>query len=112
MDRIKKYQTILETFFEKRIDIQKRQKNQLRAHLVVNANKTDFVLLTIGWVGKKYIHTVTFHFEIKNEKIWIWEDKTDIDAPAQLVEAGVAKADIVLGFLSPLLREFSDYAVA
>lgn len=111
MDRVKKYQTILEAFFDKRVDVQKRQKKQIRAHVIVNASKTDFVLLTIGWIGKKYIHAVTFHFEIKDEKIWIWEDKTDIDAAAQLVEAGVAKEDIVLGFLSPLLREFSEYAV-
>jgi len=43
---------------------------------------------------------------------WIYEDKTDIDVATILVKAGVAKNDIVLGYLSPTLREFSEYAVA
>ena len=37
---------------------------------------------------------------------------TEIDIDDELIRLGVPKADIVLGFLSPKMREYSDYAVA
>ena len=112
MDRVKKYQQILEHFFKERAAIQDRQTSGLKSHLLVNEQQTDFVLLKMGWKKKLFVHAVVFHIEIKEKKIWIYEDKTDIDVAKVLVEAGILKEDIVLGFLSPTLREFSEYAVA
>ena len=112
MDRLKKYNKILQFFFTEKAAIQNRQKSGLKAHLVINKHQTDFVLLKMGWVQKLFVHTVVFHIEIKNSKIWIYEDKTAIDVAKILIEKGVEKKDIVLGFLFPTLREFSDYAVA
>ncbi|MFK7981007.1 MAG: element excision factor XisI family protein [Saprospiraceae bacterium] len=111
MDKLKKYSKILQFFFEDRQAIQNRQASGLKAHLLINRQKTDFILLKMGWMQKLFIHAVVFHLEIKNNKIWIYEDKTDIDVANILVEKGIAKKDIVLGFLSPTLREFSEYAV-
>ena len=111
MDRLKKYQLILEKFFNKRFKIQDRQAQDIRAHLLINEQKTDFILIEMGWLKKLFVHTVVFHIEIKNNKIWIYEDKTDIDVANILVQAGIEKSNIVLGFLSPTLREFSEYAV-
>jgi len=112
MDRIKKYSKILQNFFEKREQIQNRQSNGLKGHLLINGSKTDFILIKMGWRQKLFVHAVVFHLTIKNNKIWIYENKIDIDVAKILVEKGVAKKDIVLGFLSPTLRGFSDYAVA
>lgn len=111
MDRIKKYQKILEKFFVEQAAIQDRQNNGLKAHLSINKAKTDFILIKMGWRGKLFVHTVTFHIEIKNGQVWIYENKIDIDLPKILVDAGVAKEDIVLGFLSPTLRAYTEYSV-
>lgn len=112
MDRIKKYQRILELFFIERAAIQDRQKSGLSAHLLINEARTDFLLLKIGWAKKMFVHTVTFHMLIKDQKIWIYENKTDVDVAQLLVENGVAKADIVLGYLSSELRQLSEYGAA
>jgi len=112
MDKLKKYGKILQNFFEERKQIQNRQASGLKGHLFINEQKTDFILIKMGWRQKLFVHAVTFHLEIKNNKIWIYEDKTDIDVAKILVDKGVLKKDIVLGFLSPTLRGFSDYAVA
>ena len=50
--------------------------------------------------------------DIINGKIWIQRNMTEIDLGQKLTEMGVPKSDIVLGFLSPKVREYSDYAVA
>jgi hypothetical protein len=50
--------------------------------------------------------------DIKGGKIWLQWNGTEDNIAANLVAAGVPKADIVLGFQSPLMRQFTDYAVS
>ena len=109
MDRINNYQKILNIFFKEREAIQNDQKNGLNAHLTINEAKTDFLLLKTGWANKLFVHTITFHIELKDDKVWIYENKTDIDLAKVLTDKGVAKEDIVLGYLSPALRQLSGY---
>jgi len=56
------------------------------------------------------VHTVTFHIEIKEDKVWVYENKTDIDLAKILVEMGIAKEDIELGYLPPILRQYAEYS--
>lgn len=49
--------------------------------------------------------------DIKDNKIWIQRDGTEIGIANELVAAGVSKEDIVLGFHAPYKREFTDFAV-
>lgn len=109
MEKLKKYQQILTTFFTERAAIQDAQRNGLKAHLVINNDNTDFVLLKMGWKDKLFVHTVTFHIEIKEGKAWIYENKTDIDLAKILVDMGIAKEDIELGYLPPILRQYAEY---
>ncbi len=44
-------------------------------------------------------------------KIWLEWNGTEIDIAEKLVELGVDKKDIVIGFHSPFMRKFTDYAV-
>lgn len=55
---------------------------------------------------------VSFTLDIKNEKIWLQWNGTEDDIAEILVENGVPKEDIVLGFQSPFMRQFTDYAVS
>lgn len=45
--------------------------------------------------------------EIKDGKIWIERDGTEIGVANELVEAGVPKQDIVLAFKAPYKRKFT-----
>jgi len=38
------------------------------------------------------------HLDIKNEKVWIQINNTELDIGQALVEMGIAKEDIVIGF--------------
>ena len=48
---------------------------------------------------------------IKNSKIGIQWNGTEDDIAVELVEKGVPREDIVIGFHTPFMRKFSDYAV-
>ncbi|MHC5778538.1 element excision factor XisI family protein, partial [Nostoc sp.] len=46
----------------------------------------------------------------KDDKIWIQRDFTEEGIANQLVELGVPTTDIVLGFRSPYVRQFTGFA--
>jgi len=52
------------------------------------------------------------HLDIKGGKIWIQWNGTEDDIAAELVALGVPKHDIILGFHTPLLRQYTEYAVS
>ena len=68
--------------------------------------------MTVGWDKDEFIHDCPIHLDIINGKIWIQWNMTEIDLAKELENKGVPKSDIVIGFLSPEIREYSDYAVA
>lgn len=51
------------------------------------------------------------HLDIKNNKIWIQHDETEIDIANELVNLGIPKEDIVLAFHEPLVRQYTGFAV-
>ncbi|BAB72518.1 hypothetical protein DSM107007_18790 [Nostoc sp. PCC 7120 = FACHB-418] len=65
----------------------------------------------MGWEGQDWIHSCIIHIDIKNGKIWLQWNGTEDDIAADLVTMGVPKEDIVLGFQSPFMRKFTEYAV-
>lgn len=54
---------------------------------------------------------LVMHFDIQNEKIWIQYNGTEESVAERLVELGVPRSDIVIGFHSPFKRQFTSYAV-
>jgi hypothetical protein len=52
------------------------------------------------------------HLDIKNGKIWIQINNTELDIGQALVEMGIPKEDIVIGFQPVYIRQVSGYAIA
>ncbi|MEL7036952.1 MAG: XisI protein [Cyanobacteria bacterium J06592_8] len=68
-------------------------------------------IVYMGWKQQQWIHSCVIHIDIKNEKVWLQWNGTEVDIAAELVAAGVAKEDIVLGFQTPFMRQFTEYAI-
>lgn len=49
--------------------------------------------------------------DIKAQKVWLQWNTTERDLAAELVAAGIPPEDVVLGFHTPFMRQFSGYAV-
>jgi hypothetical protein len=52
-----------------------------------------------------------FHVDIKDGKVWIQEDVTDLPLVLKLEQAGIPKEDIVLAFHARYKRALSGYGV-
>ena len=76
-------------------------KNDRENQLIFDTKRHHYQVLNIGWKEQKRIYGVIIHLDIKDDKIWIQRDGTEIGIANQLIAAGVPKQDIVLGFQAP-----------
>ncbi|NET02343.1 MAG: XisI protein [Sphaerospermopsis sp. SIO1G2] len=82
----------------------------IEVQAVIDHHNDHYLLLHTGWRGNYRTHGCSIHIDIKNGKIWIQHDGTEVGIATLLLEKGVPQTDIVLGFHSPEMREFTDFA--
>ena len=85
--------------------------NGTEVQLLFDAERHHYQVLNIGWKEQQRIYGVIIHVDIKDKKILIQRDGTEIGIANELIPAGVSKEDIVLRFHAPYKREFTDFAV-
>jgi len=112
MDKLDQYRAILEDYLNSRAQSALASQPGARPHIVIDRENDEYVLMWVGWSGYKYKHGIMFHLQIIDGKVWVHEDRTDIDIAGRLVDAGIPKSDIVLGFVSPEVRQTGGYAMA
>jgi hypothetical protein len=115
MDKITFYQSSLcELLLEYKHHLGGGRLNKTddRLKIITDKEHNQFQLLIAGWNNGKYSFKVLFHFEIYNDKIWLQENNTEFYVADELIEKGVAREDIVLGFLPERDRAFSGFATA
>jgi len=109
-EKLRKYEKILVSTLEEYAEMFNRHNDGLEAKVIVDKSGKHFQLLNIGWRKGDYQFYVIFHFDIKNGKVWVQENRTDILIAQELTEKGIDKKDIVLGLQEPELRLESGYA--
>lgn len=72
----------------------------------------NYLLLDIGWDRTGRVHSVLLHLQIKNNKVWVEVDGTEEGIAHELVEAGIPKENIILGFYRPQRRSLTEFAIA
>ncbi len=87
-----------------------RLNTQTEVHLIFDKERDRYQALHLGWQDLTRIFGCIIYVEIKEGKIWIERDGTEIGVANELVEAGVPKQDIVLGFKAPYKRKFTEFA--
>ena len=112
MDKVAKYRQIIETLLSKRLKTRLANNPDAQPHLIRDPEKDEYALLWVGWSGKSYRHGLMFHLQIINGKVWIHEDRTDYDIANRLIEEGIPKSDIVLGYVAPYIRDSAGFAAA
>jgi XisI protein len=112
MDKVKKYQKIILGILQPYTQV--RYANlKAENQLIADKENHRYQIITIGWDEKgKFVHDCPLHLAIINQKIWVQRNMTELDLGTMLNKQGVPNQDIVLGFLSPKMREYTDYAVA
>ena len=85
---------------------------ELRCEALFDREHDRYALITLGWDAGKRVHFLLVHIDIVGGKVWIEKDNTEDGVAAELVQAGIPQAQIVLAFRSPEVRKHTEYAVA
>ena len=86
--------------------------NRIQAQTIFDTEHDHYQLVYVGWREQDRIYGPVLHLDIINEKIWIQQDGTEVGIANELVELGVQKEDIVLGFQLPSVRKYTEFAVS
>jgi hypothetical protein len=79
---------------------------------VIDPERDHYEVIHVGWDRERRVHSVVIHLDLIGGKIWIQHDSTDWPVADALLEAGIPKEDIVLGFHPADVRPYTDFAVA
>lgn len=112
MDKVKKYQNIVLQFLNYYNEESggNRPDSTVKRRILADFENNSFQLLAVGWRGHHYIFGPIFHFDIIDGKVWMQCNNTEWEAVDYLMEHGVEREDIVLGFIEPQARKFSGFA--
>lgn len=84
----------------------------VESQVLFDTEHDHYQLVRVGWEDKKRVYGCVLHLDIKDSKIWVQWNSSDIDIGKELVAHNILKEDIVLGFHPEHLRQYSEYAVS
>lgn len=110
MDSLKaKYGSIVEQLL---IDYAEFLRNdEVQMELVFDRERDRYLLVETGWHDGYRIYGTLLHIDIIDGKVWIQHDGTEEGVAQELVNAGISKDCIVLGFKSIERRKLTEFAV-
>ena len=109
MDRLEKYRNIVRALIREYAR-PKPVNGEIDTEEVADVERDHYEVLHHGWDRGKRVHGSMIHLDIIEGKIWIQHDATDRPVADALLEAGVPREDIVLGFHPANLRQFTEFA--
>lgn len=110
MDKLAQYRQIIQQILQE-YNEQKPADGNIEVENIFDIERDHYQVVHVGWEGQDWVHSCILHIDIKCGKIWLQWNGTEDDIAANLVSLGVPKEDIVLGFQSPFMRKFTEYAV-
>ena len=94
MDRLDYYRQCLQDFL-KGYSSYGPKNPEVETQVIIDTVNDHYLLFRTGWEGEHRRHHCIFHFDIKNGKIWLQENNTDIEIDRELEEMGISKKEIV-----------------
>ncbi|NER20364.1 MAG: XisI protein [Symploca sp. SIO1C2] len=113
MDKLEQYRSYIKQLLTEYASYKSLNKT-IERQFVCDTENDHYQIVNMGWDEReeRRIYGCTIHIDIKDGKIWIQHNMTEIQLGEEFVKLGVPKEDIVLGFHSPFMRQFTDYAVS
>jgi len=65
--------------------------NRITSSLLVSENRNHFIIINEGWEDKRRVHSLIFHAELRDRKLWMHHDGIDRGITEELVAAGIPK---------------------
>lgn len=102
MANIHRYRECVKMFLLGQCDLE--GTNDVVSVPVFDEMRDRYLVLCHGWRGQERVYWVVLHLEIREGRVWIERNQTEVDVEAELMVLGVAKGDLVRGGVPPEYR--------
>ena len=108
MDRREEYKAIVKQFL---LDYGKIKPayGDINREVVFDEERGHYELLSLGWKGTRRVHHTLIHIDIKDGKVWLQQNATNQEVAEELIEMGIPRDRVVLGFVLPQSRKLTKY---
>ncbi|NEP50780.1 MAG: XisI protein [Moorea sp. SIO3C2] len=110
MDKLIQYRRLIQETLEKH-SLVKLANEDIKVYKFFDTQQDHYQVFHAGWQNYRRVFGPLIHIDIIDGKIWIQHDGTEFGVANELVELGIPKNDIVLGFHAPFLRQYDGFAV-
>jgi hypothetical protein len=115
MDTLDQYRNIIRTILTRYYDMTIAQQlsqvdSELSDRLAFDEQRDQYLWFRFGWDDKKLVQHIIMYLSIKNGKVWVEQDLTDLCVVDALLDAGISADNIVLGFHPPRKRILTEFA--
>jgi hypothetical protein len=86
-------------------------KHEVEAELVFDTERDRYQVVDVGWQNGRRVYGCVLHIDIKDGKLWIQHNSTEIRIAEEFLNLGVPREHIVLGFQPEYTRQRSGFAV-
>jgi hypothetical protein len=112
MDTRLTYRDIIKSVLQSHATYRAALPDGYTSQVLFDDERGQYLVLDLGWNGDQYLHATPIHVSLVDNKVWIQYDDTEEGIANDLMEAGIPKGDIVLGFRHPKVRQYTGFAVA
>ncbi|WP_448573785.1 element excision factor XisI family protein [Trichothermofontia sp.] len=109
MEKLDRYREIIQAILQGYSD--RRSNEEIDSQCIFDTQRDHYQVVNVGWSNRRRVYGCVLHLDLKDGKVWIQYNGTEIDIGKELLDRGIPKSDIVLGFQPPHRRPFTDYAV-
>lgn len=110
MDKLEQYRQAIKTLLKEYVAIP-ISHGEIESQTVFDTEEDRYQVMDVGWNGNRRVHGCVLHLDIKDGKIWVEQNTTEMRVAHKLMEMGVLKEDIILGFQAPYVREYTGFGV-
>lgn len=113
MDKVVKYREIVKAVLTRYYELDKEQPSpDIEPMIAFDEIRDHYFWLQVGWDRTGRTCGPTVYIRLCNEKVWVEEDLTEDGITNDLLDAGIPKSDIVIGFHYPRDRAHTEFAIA
>lgn len=111
MAAVNKYHEIISRLIQEYAELESSDDG-IKVESIIDGDAGHYQVLASGWHRGRRVHGTTVHIDVIGDKVWVQHDSTSLGVVDDLLAAGLAKSEIVLGFRPPHVRPLTGFAVA
>ncbi|MEM9220223.1 MAG: XisI protein [Cyanobacteria bacterium P01_F01_bin.150] len=111
MDKLESYRKAIQEFLTDYASVPV-SNGDIETYTAFDMLNDHYQVINVGWDGYRRVYGCAIHLDIKDGKVWLQHNSTERRVGHELVDMGVDRQDIVLGFQFPDMRQYTEFASA